>query len=69
MSKAELYIGSTVGFINSENNQDYIGQVVKLNPKRAVLLVGNEKWQVPYQMLFPVIHAELDNNNTLLLTD
>lgn len=69
MSKAELYIGSTVGFINSKDNQDYIGQVVKLNPKRAILLVGNVKWQVPYQMLFPVIHSELNDNNTLLLAD
>jgi hypothetical protein len=69
MSKAELHIGLTVGFVNSQNNQDYIGQVVKLNPKRAVLLVSNEKWQVPYQMLFPIIHSELDNNSTLLLAD
>jgi len=43
--------------------------VVKLNPKRAVLLVGNEKWQVPYQLLFPVIHSELDDDNTLLFAD
>lgn len=69
MSKAELYIGCTVGFVNSQNNQDYIGQVVKLNPKRAVILVGNEKWQVPYQMLFSIIHSELDGNGTLLLAD
>lgn len=69
MSKAELHIGCTVGFVNNQNNQDYIGQVVKLNPKRAVLLVGNEKWQVPYQLLFSVIHSELDNNSTLLLAD
>ncbi|MFT6779358.1 MAG: hypothetical protein ACJAV1_003301 [Paraglaciecola sp.] len=69
MSKAELHIGLTVGFVNSQNNQDYIGQVVKLNPKRAVLLVSNEKWQVPYQILFPIIHSELDNNSTLLLAD
>lgn len=69
MSKAELYIGSMVGFVNSKNNQDYIGQVLKLNPKRAILLVGNEKWQVPYQMLFSIIHSELDDNSTLLLAD
>jgi len=69
MSKAELYIGCMVGFVNSQNNQDYIGQVIKLNPKRAVLLVGNEKWQVPYQMLFSIINSELDENGTLLLAD
>jgi hypothetical protein len=69
MSKAELYIGYTVGFVNSKNNQDYIGQIVKLNPKRAVLLVGNEEWQVPYQMLFDIIDSELDSSSTLLLED
>jgi hypothetical protein len=69
MSKAELHIGLTVGFVNSQNNEDYIGQVVKLNPKRAVLLVDNQKWQVPYQILFPIIHSELDNGSTLLLAD
>lgn len=26
----------------------YIGPVIKLNTKRAVLLAGNEKWQVTY---------------------
>ncbi|MCP4320306.1 MAG: hypothetical protein GY951_14215 [Psychromonas sp.] len=67
MSKAELYVGSTVGFIDSRDNQECIGQVVKLNPKRAVILIANTKWNVPYQMLFPVINSELDSNKTLLL--
>ncbi|MFT5760042.1 MAG: hypothetical protein ACI9LM_004826 [Alteromonadaceae bacterium] len=69
LSKAELYIGCTVGFVNSQNNQDYIGEVVKLNPKRVVLLVGNEKWQVPYQILFSVINSDLDDSSTLLIAD
>ena len=69
LSKAELYIGLTVGFVHNQNNQDYIGKVVKLNPKRAVILVDNVQWQVPYQILFPIIHSELDSNSTLLLAD
>ncbi|MEI8634058.1 hypothetical protein P4S72_22185 [Vibrio sp. PP-XX7] len=30
LSKAELAIGETVGFINSKDNQEHIGQVSKL---------------------------------------
>ncbi len=73
MSKAELSIGSTVGFISSKDNQEYVGQVGKLNPKRAVVLIDSEKgemqWTVPYSMLFPVIQSTLDDGNTLLLAN
>jgi len=70
MSKAELSIGSEVGFISSKDNQEYIGRVGKLNPKRAVILInsarGEQHWTVPYSMLFPVIQSTLDDGNTLL---
>ena len=73
LSKAELAIGSTVGFISSQDNQEYIGRVGKLNPKRAVILVnkgtGEVQWTVPYSMLFAVIESDLDDGNTLLLAD
>jgi len=73
MSKAELSIGSTVGFISSKDNLEYIGRVGKLNPKRAVILINKEgrevHWTVPYSMLFPVIQSTLDDGNTLLLAD
>ncbi|WP_122055704.1 hypothetical protein [Vibrio sp. Evd11] len=70
LSKAELAIGETVGFINSKDNQEYIGQVSKLNPKRAVVLVGNTGWTVPYSMLFPVLTSEAgESKQTLLLAE
>lgn len=73
MSKAELQLGSMVGFVSSKYNQEYIGEVIKLNPKRVILLVSyegrNVQWRVPYSMLFPVIQSELDDGNTLLLAD
>ena len=69
LSKAELHIGSRVGFVDSRNNQEYFGEVIKLNPKRAVIMVNNEKWQVPYQILLSVVNSELDDNSTLLLAD
>ena len=67
MSKAELSIGCTVGFVNNKDNKEYIGQVSKLNPKRAVILVENTAWTVPYSMLFPVIASEATEHNQDLL--
>ena len=67
MSKAELSIGSTVGFIDNKDNREYIGQISKLNPKRAVVLVQNSVWDVPYSMLFPVITSETTEQNQVLL--
>ncbi|EKO3643840.1 hypothetical protein P0F25_000263 [Vibrio metschnikovii] len=67
MSKAELSIGCTVGFISNKDNREYIGQISKLNPKRAVVLVQNTAWNVPYSMLFPVITTEITEHNQVLL--
>lgn len=76
MSKAELSIGCLVGFFSPQHNQEYFGRVGKLNPKRVVILIegakGEERWNVPYQLLFPVINGEtgdLNSNGTLLLAD
>ena len=55
MPKAELSIGYTIGLAN---NKEYIGQVSKLNPKHAVILVENTAYIVLYSMLFPVIASE-----------
>ena len=67
LSKAELSIGQTVGFISSRDNQEYIGQVSKLNPKRVVVLVGNTAWTVPYSMLFPVLDSEVGQTQQRLI--
>ena len=67
MSKAELSIGCTVGFIRNKDNREYIGQVSKLNPKRAMVVVQDTVWKVPYSMLFPVITSEATEHNQVLL--
>ena len=68
ISKAELSIGQTVGFISSRDGKEYIGQVAKINPKRAVILIDNTAWTVPYSMLFAVITSEVERpGQTLLL--
>ena len=70
MSKAELAIGDTVGFISTRDNQEYVGQVIKLNPKRAVIAINQESWTVPYAMLFPVLTLVAEETNqTILLAD
>lgn len=57
LNKNNLAIGATVGFTN--NGIDVIGTVTKLNPKTAWLLTtANERWNVYYQHLFPVIDGE-----------
>ncbi|PAJ71907.1 hypothetical protein CJF42_24170 [Pseudoalteromonas sp. NBT06-2] len=68
MSKAELSIGSQVGFFNSKQNQEMLGQVMKLNPKRAVVLVEGVHWTVPYEALFPIIESETVSSQTVLLS-
>lgn len=60
MSKAEIAVGDYVGFFNSRDSKEHIGQVVKLNPKRVVIVVENCTWSVSYQMLFPVLVSETE---------
>jgi len=68
LSKAELAVGQTVGFIDPRDNQEYIGQVIKLNPKRVVLGIDNKQFSVPYSLLFPVFVSQAqDAKQTLLL--
>ncbi|MCW8336634.1 hypothetical protein [Vibrio paucivorans] len=68
LSKAELAVGQTVGFVDPRDNQEHIGQVVKLNPKRVVLAIDNKQWSVPYSLLFPVLVSQAqESKQTLLL--
>lgn len=67
LSKAELAIKQTVGFIDPRDNQEHIGQVVKLNPKRVVLSVDNKQWSVPYSLLFPVFVSQAEESKQTLL--
>ncbi len=57
MSKAEIAIDDTLGFVNSRTRQECIGTVVKLNPKRVVIELEDGLWNVPYSMVFPVLES------------
>ena len=57
ISKTQLKLGDKVGF-RDNNNKEHYGEVVKLNPKKAVIKEGdNIIWRVPYIMLVTVIEA------------
>jgi hypothetical protein len=58
ISKTQLKIGAKVGF-RDNNNKEHYGEVVKLNPKKAVIKEGDDIiWRVPYIMLVNVIEAD-----------
>ena len=57
MSKAEIALGDTLGFIRSRDNQECIGTVMKLNPKRVVIQLEDGLWNVPYSKLFPILDS------------
>jgi hypothetical protein len=58
ISKSQLEVGAKVGF-RDNNNKEHYGEVVKLNPKKAVIKEGdNIMWRVPYIMLENVIDVE-----------
>mgnify|MGYP000471714055 CR=1 FL=1 len=59
MSKVEISVSDTLGFMDSRDNQERIGTVIKLNPKTVVLQVGDTRWKVPYSLLFPVLSGEM----------
>jgi len=54
----ELRVGDQVGF-RDRNNMTRCGQVTRLNPKTATLLVdGRSKWRVGYGLLFDMIDGQ-----------
>ena len=56
--KISLKVGDKVGFKDRELNEVF-GEVIRLNPKRATVLLNNgKKWLVPYSQLFSVIDGE-----------
>jgi len=58
LNRYSLKVGELVGF-NSKHGQDLFGVIEKLNPKRAVIRLGNgELWSVAYTLLFLVTEGE-----------
>jgi hypothetical protein len=57
VDRLSLRVGDLVGF-RSRGGEELMGKVIKLNPKRAKIATGTEVWNVPYEMLFPVLEGE-----------
>ncbi len=57
LDRLSLCIDDRVGF-RGKDNEEQFGTVIKLNPKRAKIQVGDTLWSVPYAMLFSIIDGE-----------
>ena len=57
LDRLTLHVGDRVGF-RGRDGRETMGKVVKLNPKRAKIATGDTVWNVPYEMLFPVIEGD-----------
>jgi len=57
VDRLSLRIDDRVGF-KGKNSEELFGTVIKLNPKRAKIKVGDTLWSVPYAMLFSIIDVE-----------
>lgn len=58
VSRSTLKVGDNVGFKDKQGNELF-GEVVKLNPKTAGVLVGKTQWRVAYGLLSTVMEGEL----------
>jgi len=63
--KSDIKVGDNVYF-KDHKGHELFGEVTKLNPKTAGVLVGNTKWKVGYSHLSTIIDGELGGNQKLL---
>lgn len=60
LDRNSLKVGDQVAFKDRQGNELF-GEVVKLNPKTAGVLVGSSRWKVGYGLLWSVIDGEVGN--------
>jgi hypothetical protein len=58
LDRNSLKIGDRVAFKDRKGNELF-GEVIKLNQKTAVVLVGTTRWKVGYGLLSSIIEGEL----------
>ncbi len=67
LNRNNLKVGDHVGWISSKTGQEMYGDVIKLNPKRAKVLVENHHtWTVSYSLLFPVMDGDTTKEGLLI---
>lgn len=65
LNRNSLKVGDHVGW-SSKLGYDLFGVVQKLNPKKALIRLGNNAlWTVPYSLLFLVMDSTAAQNNPL----
>jgi hypothetical protein len=60
-NKNHIKVCDHVCFKDKQGNELF-GEVIKLNPKTAGVLVGNTQWRVAYSLLSPTISIEIEEN-------
>lgn len=60
-----IKVGDNVCFRDKKGNERF-GEVIKLNPKTAGVLVGETNWRVAYSLLSPIIDGELGSDQQVL---
>lgn len=65
ITRNNLKVGDNVCFKDRKGNELF-GEVIKLNPKTAGILVGQTQWRVAYSLLSPIISVEVgDRQQTI----
>jgi len=65
LDRNSLKIGDRVAFKDRKGNELF-GEVIKLNPKTAGVLVGTTRWKVGYGLLSAIIEGELGREPNLI---
>ena len=66
LDRNSLRVGDRVAFKDRQGLERF-GEVVKLNPKSAAVMVGTARWRVAYGLLMPVIDGDLGSGDPLAL--
>jgi len=65
LDRNSLKIGDKVAFKDRKGNELF-GEVIKLNPKTAGVLVGTTRWKVGYGLLSSIIDGELGSEPNVI---
>ena len=65
LDRNSLKVGDKVAF-KDRKGSELFGEVIKLNPKTAGVLVGATRWKVSYRLLSSIIEGELGSETNVL---
>ncbi len=65
LDRNSLKVGDKVAFKDKKGNELF-GEVIKLNPKTAGVLVGTARWKVGYRLLSSIIEGEQGSETNVI---